>query len=433
MRIVSKTVQAPARSRQLMWQDEPPVPQYFGPYQVLEVIGSGGMGTVYRARDTRLHREVALKVLRRNVSVSRARDRFLREARAVSSLSHPSICTLFDIGEHNGDPFLVMELLRGESLKERIQRGPLPPEEIRQVAVSLASALQSAHGRGIIHRDIKSANVFLVKDRLAATDVRMDVRILDFGLAKITTDAVLRGISQQITRYGATVGTVEYMSPEQARGELLDARSDLFSLGAVLYETATGRLPFRGSTSAVVFSELLNEEPTPPRKANLAVPADLDRVIRRLLIKDRQQRIQSAAELLALLDGKDAGEDRKCEIRNESAAHRVPPSYGQSHQRRSARTRDFSQPLNRADLPANNGDVSDPIARSGERRQALLAESARPVARYVLVDRNEEDAACAGSETAFTAACIHHLHALVFLLASILIAGSALLLAHAYQ
>ncbi len=270
----------------------------FGPYSVLGELGSGGMGVVYRALDTRLHRQVAIKVLHRDLPVSGPRDRFLREARLVSSLSHPNICTVFDIGEQDGDPYLVMELLEGENIKERMERGPVPPEDVREVAFRVGLALQAAHARGIVHRDIKPANLFLLGDGRGS----LDIKVLDFGLAKMADgNRSAHGSVDDLTRAGATVGTVEYMSPEQACGEPMDARSDLFSLGAVLYEMATGAVPFRGATSAIVFSELLNRDPVPPRERNLDIPASLDAVIRGLLTKDKALRLGSASAMLDAL------------------------------------------------------------------------------------------------------------------------------------
>ncbi len=289
-----------------------PKPESFGPYVVLGELGTGGMGVVYRALDTRLQRQVALKVLHRELAVSGPRERFLREARLVSSLNHPNICTIYDIGEQDGDPYLVLELLEGENLKDRMMRGPIPAEDIREVAFRVGLALQAAHARGIVHRDIKPANLFLVNDGRGSTDVK----VLDFGLAKLADENRQEGQTvDDLTRLGATVGTVEYMSPEQACGEPLDARSDLFSLGAVLYEMATGAVPFRGATSAVIFSELLNRDPIPPREKNLQVPASLDRLIRALLTKDRSRRLQSASALL----------DALSQASREAAAHGRAP------------------------------------------------------------------------------------------------------------
>lgn len=271
-----------------------PGPMQFGPYLVLEQIGAGGMGAVYRARDLRLEREVAIKVLHSHLEMAGARERFLREARAVSSLSHPNICTVFDIGEERGDPYLVMELLKGESLKERIHnREPMIEADLKAVGIQMGMALAAAHGKGIVHRDIKPANLFLVENPAG----EIQIKVLDFGLAKLESDRLLYGESGQLTRTGSTVGTVEYMSPEQARGLELDPRSDLFSFGAVLYEMATGDVPFVGATSAVVFSELLGKDPVPARTKNTALSVEMDRIIRRLLVKDRDGRMQSAGEM----------------------------------------------------------------------------------------------------------------------------------------
>ena len=271
------------------------LPHHFGPYRIQSQIGLGGMGSVYRAHDPRLEREVAVKVLHRNLDVSGARDRFLREARTVSSLNHPNICTVFDIGEQDGDLYLVMELLQGEALKDRIARGPVPESDLREIALRVALALQAAHSKGVIHRDIKPANIFLMADGTGA----VDVKVLDFGLATVSCDSELDATG--LTRPGSTVGTVEYMSPEQACGETLDPRTDLFSLGAVLYEMATGELPFPGATSAMIFSALLNYEPRPMRRLNRRLSSDLDGIVRGLLVKQRSSRTQSATELLAAL------------------------------------------------------------------------------------------------------------------------------------
>ncbi|AFL88212.1 serine/threonine protein kinase [Terriglobus roseus DSM 18391] len=270
-------------------------PLQYGPYVVLEQIGAGGMGAVYRARDRRLERDVAIKVLHRHLEMASARERFLREARAVSSLNHPNISTIFDIGEQDGDPYLVMELLHGQSLKDRLVDGvPMLPAELEAIATQAALALAAAHAKGIVHRDIKPANLFLVD----GPHGEKQLKVLDFGLAKMETDRILYGDAGGLTRTGSTVGTVEYMSPEQARGEDLDARSDLFSLGAVLYELATGDVPFRGATSAVVFAELLGSDPVPPRMQNSHLSPGMDAIIRKLLEKKRENRIQSATVLL---------------------------------------------------------------------------------------------------------------------------------------
>jgi eukaryotic-like serine/threonine-protein kinase len=273
----------------------PEVGQRFGPYEILGELGGGGMGLVFRAWDERLHRKVAIKLLHDNYLMPGMRERFLQEARAASGLNHPNICTIFDIGEQDGDPYLVMEMLEGETLKERIARGALSSEEIVRYSGEVASALAVAHAKGIVHRDVKPANIFLV----AMPDGKSQAKVLDFGLAKISLE--VRGGWQSraldLTMEGATVGTLAYMSPEQARGESLDARSDLFSLGIVMYEMATRRVPFKGTTSAVVFMELFNHAPEPVRVWNESIPRDLERAILKLLAKDKRGRFQTATEL----------------------------------------------------------------------------------------------------------------------------------------
>lgn len=253
------------------------------------------MGLVFRAWDGRLHREVAIKLLHDDYKISGMRQRFLQEARAASALNHPNICTVFDIGEQGGDPYLVMELLEGETLKDRIARGALPVEEILRYAEEIADALTVAHAKGIVHRDIKPANIFLVP----MPNGRCQAKVLDFGLAKIGLEGHggWNSRSLDLTLAGATVGTLAYMSPEQARGESLDLRSDLFSLGIVLYEMATRQVPFRGATSAILFVQLFHESPESVREWNDAIPRSLERVIFRLLAKDRRSRFQTAKEL----------------------------------------------------------------------------------------------------------------------------------------
>lgn len=273
----------------------PEVGQSFGPYEILGRLGRGGMGLVFRAWDDRLHREVALKLLHDDYKMPGMRERFLLEARAASALNHPNICTIFDIGEQNGNPYLVMELLQGETLRDRITRGVLLPEEIVRYAQEIAEALSAAHAKGIVHRDIKPANIFLV----SMANGRRQAKVLDFGLAKIGLSAGGGWGSRtlDLTLTGSTVGTLAYMSPEQGRGESLDGRSDLFSLGIVMYEMATRQAPFKGTTSAQMFVQLFNHNPEPVRNWNEAVPRDLEKIIQKLLVKDRRERFQTAKEV----------------------------------------------------------------------------------------------------------------------------------------
>jgi eukaryotic-like serine/threonine-protein kinase len=277
----------------------PEVGQRFGPYEILDRLGGGGMGLVFRAWDERLHREVAVKLLYEDYKMPGMRERFLQEARAASALNHPNICTIFDIGEQDRNPYLVMELLDGETVKDRIEHGALPAEEIVHYAMEVADALTAAHGKGIVHRDIKPANIILV----ATPKGKNQAKVLDFGLAKVGLEERDRweSRSQNLTLAGSTVGTLAYMSPEQARGESLDMRSDLFSLGVVLYEMATRQVPFRGATSALMFVQLFSHDPEPIRNWNESIPRELEKVILKLLEKDRKKRFQTAKELHSAL------------------------------------------------------------------------------------------------------------------------------------
>ena len=315
-------------------------------YRILEMLGAGGMGVVYKAQDTRLERFVALKLLPADFAHDpQLRERLVREARAASALNHPNICTIYEVGEDQGQPFIAMEFLDGYNLKQTLEQGPLDPGRVLDLSVQVLDALEAAHAEGILHRDIKLANIFITRTGRA--------KILDFGLAKKTTAKQPRvaGADPHLTSGLSALGTMAYMSPEQALGKPLDERTDLFSFGIVLYEMTTGRAPFQGDTTGELFLSIVQASPAPPLELNPQIPSGLQPIIVKCLEKDRELRYQHASEIRSDIQGLQA------DARSQPVVPlKLTTTYCRSRPRPDGKGADFTRERSiceaRHDLPA---------------------------------------------------------------------------------